>query len=152
MGFERVVVLQGKGSTGKTSTLNCLVEKLESEGKKLQEILIREEDRNVILDYHNKRIGVTTLGDDVSSLKRAFCWMEECGGCDLYVCASRTSGETCKYIREQFAKGVVLWVGRSYVCAEKGAPLYLQDLWAMANEAQTLELVKVIRNMIESDL
>lgn len=85
------------------------------------------------------------------SLEHAFSLLQKAGGCDLYVCASRTGGRTCKYIREKFEKGTVLWVGRSYVCAEKDTSLYLRDLWETANQAQALELMKLIRNMIESD-
>ena len=69
---KTVIVLQGKGEMGKSTTLRKLIEILEKEnaekiGKPEKER--RKNDTWSVFDYNGRIIGVTTSGDNEDELK-----------------------------------------------------------------------------------
>ena len=105
-----MIVLWGRGNSGKTHTLNIVLLKLYkiygaciSYGSLPSKI---GEDSCVILEYRGKRIGVITKGDNDQLLKNSYDTLPF--DCDIYIWASRTKGNTCKYIeKHEKCKGII---------------------------------------------
>ena len=87
----KIIGLWGKGSRGKTHTLNLVVVLLKNRGATIIKGEIPADfskDGIYIVEYHNKKIGIVTYGDDGKTLSKAF---GDIGNdCDLYICATRT--------------------------------------------------------------
>ena len=83
-----VIVLQGKGEMGKSTTLYYLIQALKN--KKTYDDFDRYDKCDVIY-YKDKKIGVTTSGDNKDKLKRAI-EKNLPENCDIIVCAARTKG------------------------------------------------------------
>ena len=132
MNKTKVLVLQGRHNTGKTTTLNELPKVLELSGAVLlgKPHHIHKDDYAYLFKWNEKTISIVTIGDkwgtdedqvgrDVSivvGLKMLNQY--ENPTCDLYVFAARSSGETIKGIEGYATKhhlGPVLSLGTSVV-------------------------------------
>lgn len=63
----KIICLWGKGSRGKTHTLNLVVVLLKNRGATIVQDEISTDlskDSKYIVEYHNKKIGIVTYGDD----------------------------------------------------------------------------------------
>ena len=94
----KVICLYGRASSGKTSTLNILIKQLEKGGAK---IISQEkqylEDQRVSLKFNEKTVTITTGGDYAETIKENFEFALS-QKCDLWITATRTSGNTVKEI------------------------------------------------------
>ena len=118
-----VLALWGKGSKGKTTTINLLTGLL-SNGF-TQNINFQYpvtlpinmgKDNCYIVIYNGKKIGITTRGDTKKALEDDFRWLKQnAGDCDLYVCATRSKGTTCKYIEQEAATSDIFWIAKASV-------------------------------------
>lgn len=106
---KRIITLQGKSKTGKTTTIRKLIEKIENQYTVTE--LFNGEDRVISADIKGKKLGITSCGDTKSALENDFAMM---GDCDLYVCASRTKGDTIDFLNEQTKFGVLITHGKWY--------------------------------------
>lgn len=136
------IVLWGKGNCGKSTTLNLLIRKLLNDGavRLAGNVAPTPEDSWAVLRYHNaigiKTLGIITAGDSGSSLEFYLNKVEEAGrSCDAYICASRTRGSSCRYLKERFGNRI-LWQEKWSVSGENIAALGLSKLQNKANYAQ----------------
>ncbi len=141
---SKAIVLRGKGSRGKTTTLNILIENL----LPLSSKIIRQskndgtDDRWIVLEYMGKTIGITTKGDDKKSLEEFFACNKEL--CDICVCASRTRGSSYRYIIDTFYDSIIMWQEKWGVTEWSGTTLALKDLQDNANKKQAAALIDAI--------
>lgn len=113
----RVIALQGKSNTGKTTTLKRMIltiiqnnifdtTLIDNLAKIIKKCLLSTGDVKCMFTYKNIKIGVTTRGDARRFLEYDF--NEFFKGCDIVVCAVHTSGETIEYIREKGNDGILI--------------------------------------------
>lgn len=124
-----IVALQGTADSGKTTTLNLLLNLMVCEYGEPKEIFDRQggivelqrdiaigdiHDRSWLFEINindvSKRIGITTLGDDPLNIIRKF---KKFGKCDLYVCAIHTFGDTVELVKKLTRNGKLYVYGRS---------------------------------------
>ena len=115
MNNKKVFVLQGIGNIGKTTTIVKIIELFLNECEECS-IIDRDfnnkrhngepVDRWIALNFKGKKIGITTFGDTKGLIKKHLDAIDRVAGeCDIYVCAARSSGETCDYICGERFKG-----------------------------------------------
>lgn len=112
--MKKIIVLYGRAKTGKTSTLNLLIEFLDK-NKKVEENHLTE-DRRVSIFYGNKKIAITTCGDNGFELKENIKYFEE-EDCDILVTATRTRGETTEILND-YAKEIntkIVWIEKTFL-------------------------------------
>lgn len=95
--MKKIIALYGTGSTGKTSTLNCLIGLLDP-------LLEKEpsewgKDRRKKLKYHEKKVIVTTPGDNYNEIKENIEFFKKHEG-DILITATRTKGYTVTTLEE----------------------------------------------------
>ena len=137
-----VIVLYGVPNSGKTTTLNYLIQFLQ--GVKAPSSL--PEDRRTLIPYQRKRVYVATPGDLKAEVWKsiAFSEIEEC---DIFVTATRTTKVTLKPI-EEYAEALhvePVWVEKSMVDkdreeANRAQARELKDIIDEANRAKAQEL------------
>lgn len=105
--MEKCVVIYGKASVGKTETLKNLITLIKRDGYRIHKEEDRGDDRVLVAEVRGKKVGITSRGDSMDILNDDFEWM---GECDLYVCASRTKGQTVEFLKKNFS--IILWQNR----------------------------------------
>ena len=99
-------VLQGAGNTGKTTTLNILIEELKKKYLSVVPTVLIQgpgDDQKVIFDNLNgHKVGIETRGDPKSRLPQSLKDFAQ-KKCDIIFCACRTKGTTVTAI-QNFAK------------------------------------------------
>lgn len=145
---QTVIVLQGKGERGKSTTLRKLIEILEKEnaekiGKPEKER--RKNDTWAVFDYNGRIIGITTSGDNEDELKPVIeCELPE--NCNIIVCASRTKGSSVDYINNHFQNALIIWLGR-FSASSDDNQFNMEELQKNTNEWQA-EKIKDIINIL----
>lgn len=84
-----VIVLKGVPNSGKTTTLNYLIQFLQG----VEDPLTMEEDQRVLISYQRKRVYVATLGDDDDETKESVRLFQE-NDYDILVTAAWSWGKT----------------------------------------------------------
>lgn len=144
----KIIALWGKESRGKTHTLNLVAALL-----KLNRcaIIIRDEtpadlsnDSIYIVEYHNKKIGIVTYGDDGNTLSKAFGDIEN--DCDLYICATRTKDSSVEFARNEFYN--ILWVEKWSITTEHCELNNIDNLQQKANELQAMGIIDIIDEIL----
>ncbi|ERI84634.1 hypothetical protein HQ45_03390 [Porphyromonas crevioricanis] len=138
--MKKIIALYRCAKTGKTSTLNLLIEFLDK-NKKVEENHLTE-DRRVSIFYGNKKIAITTWGDNGFELKENIKYFEE-EDCDILVTATRTRGETTEILND-YAKEIntkIVWI-------EKNISASLEEL---INQTQAKDIQAVIDSLIDDD-
>jgi len=101
--MKKIIALYGKGDSGKTSTLNLLIDLIVSENKGIPMAIRAEEelrkDCRAVLSYKGKIIGVGTWGDSKDEVEKNCKFFKE-KNCDIMFTATRTRGETCDTIKD----------------------------------------------------
>lgn len=89
----KILALQGSANSGKTTSIILLMELLEKDGAIILKDLKKRgaRERTLIMEYHGRLIGITSLGDLSKYLADFF---SKTGHCDLCVCACRSRGGT----------------------------------------------------------
>ena len=134
--MKKIIALYRRAETGKTSTLNLLIELLDK-NKKVEEIRLTE-DRRLSISYGNKKIAVTTWGDNGFELKENIKYFEN-EDCDILVTATRTRGETTEILND-YAKEInteIIWI-------EKNLSASLEEL---INQTQAKDIKAVIDSL-----
>ncbi|EHG21964.1 hypothetical protein HMPREF9332_01645 [Alloprevotella rava F0323] len=137
MNMKKIIALYRSAETGKTSTLNLLIELLDKNKKVEEERLI--EDRRVSISYGSKKIAVTTWGDNGFELKENIKFFEK-ENCDILVTATRTRGETTEILND-YAKEIdtdIIWI-------EKNISAKLEEL---INQSQAKDINAIIDTLI----
>lgn len=139
---QTVIVLQGKGEMGKSTTLYYLIQALKN--KKTYDDFDRYDKCDVIY-YKDKKIGVTTSGDNKDKLKRAIeNNLPE--NCDIIVCAARTKGSSVDYIKDHFKKDLIIWLGR-FSATSDNKDFDMDELQKSTNEWQAEKIKDIIDNL-----
>ena len=107
-----ILAIRGRANQGKSKTICKVIEKLVKppEAAKITNETTGEsgDDKWLLADYHSGdrivRIGITSEGDPGRTLKELLeRFVDE--PCDIILCASRTRGETLKWVRQARDKG-----------------------------------------------
>ena len=114
-GLMRIIALQGRGATGKTTTLKCLIDIVKNEPDFVLEDIVEGDDSQCWLSYNNIRIGITTRGDAAECLYADFFNKpKNFKDRDIVVCAIRTRGGTVDFVKKYGNDGVCIH-GRWYL-------------------------------------
>lgn len=135
--MKKIIALYRCAKTGKTSTLNLLIELLDK-NKEVEEARLTE-DRRVSIFYSNKKIAVTTWGDNGFELKENIKFFKK-ENCDILVTATRTRGETTEILND-YAKEInteIIWI-------EKNISAKLEEL---INQSQAKDINAIIDFLI----
>ena len=135
--MKKIIALYRRAETGKTSTLNLLIELLDKNKKVEEERLI--EDRRVSISYGSKKIAVTTWGDNGFELKENIKFFEK-ENCDILVTATRTRGKTTE-ILNNYAKEIdtdIIWI-------EKNISAKLEEL---INQSEAKDINAIIDTLM----
>ncbi len=134
--MKKIIALYRRAETGKTSTLNLLIELLDKNEKAEENRLTK--DRRVSISYGSKKIAVTTWGDNEVELKENIKYFEK-EDCDILVTATRTRGETTEILND-YAKEInteIIWI-------EKNLSASLEEL---INQTQAKDIKAVIDSL-----
>lgn len=144
----KIIGLWGKGSRGKTHTLNLVATLLKlNRGATIiqgQIPIDLSKDSKYIIEYHNKKIGIVTCGDDGKTLSKAFEDIEN--DCDLYICATRTKDSSVKFVRKNFYK--ILWVEKWGITTEHCELNNIKKLQQKSNELQAMGIIDIIDEIL----
>lgn len=143
----KIIGLWGKGSRGKTHTLNLVVVLLKNRGATIIKGEIPADfskDGIYIVEYHNKKIGIVTYGDDGKTLSKAFGDIEN--DCDLYICATRTKDSSVEFARKEFYN--ILWVEKWGITTEHCNLNNIDNLQQKANELQAMGIIDIIDEIL----
>lgn len=143
----KVIGLWGKGSRGKTHTLNLVVVLLKNRGATIVQGEISTDlskDSKYIVEYHNKKIGIVTYGDDGKTLSKAFGDIEN--DCDLYICATRTKDSSVEFARKEFYN--ILWVEKWSITTEYCKLNNIDNLQQKTNELQAMGIIDIIDEIL----
>lgn len=134
--MKQIIALCRRSNAGKTNTLNYLIGLLD----KSQEVDITAltRDRRVVISYNNKKIAITTFGDNGEELKKNIKFFEE-NTCDILVTATRSKGETIDIINlyAQEIKTNIIWIEKNIA----------QRLTDRINQTQAEDIQAVINNL-----
>lgn len=103
-----IIALYGPGNKGKSKTINLLIKLLGGSES--------DKERRISLTYEDKKIAITTYGDDDSQLNKNIKFFKE-KSCDILVTATRTKGKSVKTL-ETFEKEIgrkAIWIAKSYL-------------------------------------
>ncbi len=112
----KILALYGCGKMGKSKTINSVVDFLRNNNAKIvceRCVDNKSVDRCYIIEYKEKIIGITTRGDDERSLKKDFEWIQQHRKIDFVICAARTKGNTCHFIKKQARKDGLFWLAKN---------------------------------------
>lgn len=143
----KIIGLWGKGSRGKTHTLNLVAVLLKNRGATIIQGQIPanlSKDSKYTVEYHNKKIGIVTYGDDGKTLSKAFDDIEN--DCDLYICATRTKDSSVEFARNEFYN--ILWVEKWSITTEHCELNNIEKLQQKANELQAMGIIDVIDEIL----
>lgn len=137
---EKVIILWGRGSIGKTTTLKMLRALLLAEGGIETQCHTVEGDVCSRISLHGKTVGFTSRGDDAQSLREDF---DRLGDCALYICAARTKGSMWSVINEHAQKEEQFLRRKATVYAYHNEldGKALERLYEQVNTAQARELL-----------
>lgn len=151
----KIVALYGRSDTGKSTALNLLIDKMiENNYRVVGETHITSEgsDRCCVLEYKNKKIGITTLGDSSSLLEKAFDFMVS-ENCDFYICATHTKGKTVEFVEACTENGTLIWHSKWHTSkrenGEYKAPSLCGDIYSIVNTAVADGLFQTVKKMSE---
>lgn len=144
----KIIALWGTASKGKTQTLNLVINKLccnygadVVSGNFFGNI---KNDSCLVVDYQGKKIGIITNGDNDEVLSKGFEKLPD--DCDLYICASRTKGSSCKSIRNK--KSNIVWVEKWCITTENCKLNNIEFLQRKANDIQATGIIEIIREIL----
>lgn len=135
--MNKIIALQGKSNTGKTTTLSALIKKIDKNYN--IQLLKNRTDKIAIVNINGKRLGITTAGDNRKTLDNCFDLM---GKCDLYVCACRLKGETVNFLESKAKCQKVIFHGKWYIIND-----FISDR-EKANNAQAKLIYDEIINIL----
>lgn len=137
-----VIVLKGVPNSGKTTTLNYLIQSLQG----VKDPLTMEGDQRVLISYQRKRVYVATPGDLKAEVWKSIA-LSEIEECDILVTATRITKVTLGPI-EEYAEALhvaPVWVEKRKVDqgGDEANRVQAQDIKEIrdeVNRAQAQEL------------
>jgi len=117
--MKKAYALYGKGGSGKTSTLNLLIDLLTIQSTGISFPLHNEEkikmDNTTIINYRGKIVGIGTRGDNKEEVEKN-CRLFKDGNCDIIFTATRTREGSCDAIKEFTTLNIfsLKWIKKRY--------------------------------------
>ncbi len=141
---NKAIVLYGNGSTGKTTTLNILIDKILPLSKHIASKYEGKKDRWAVVKYKKLVVAIITAGDSENDLKWYFDKVNKASKnpIDIYIFACRTKGRAVKFIQSKFS--YVLWERRWNISEENSASGLIDDFRNEASELQAETIIKTI--------
>ena len=145
--MSKVLALNGDNNVGKSTTIYELIKLFPKDCVKEVNSyrLYKNNPRkypevSVVVNYKGKTICITTKGDDPKCVLKEIKAFKENGynpyKCDLFVCASRCSGDLVKHLLKNFDKKVFVTKEdvkviskRDSACREKAKELFKEVLY-----------------------
>ncbi|WP_213946974.1 hypothetical protein [Luteibacter sp. dw_328] len=148
--MNKIVVLQGAGNRGKSTTLKIVYEHLlnkfsllaeervTSGGRAMYRLDVRSDVR-AIFSVNGKYVGIESQGDPNSRLRDSLDFFQR-KRCDLIICATRTRGDTTDIVRaldppysiEWVAKSVAVGDASQHQCNSRDAATIISSITAIA--------------------
>lgn len=97
---KQYIALKGRGNIGKTTAIKYLIGSFATFGYKVEIVKVTDKEAYARVYLKDKIIGITTRGDNAYCLEKDF---KRLGECNIYVCASRSKGQTIKYLKDKNA-------------------------------------------------
>lgn len=98
-----ILALRGPGNTGKSTTIHLLYKLMNMSGfNDIEGNFGKFKDFWCVFEKGGKKIGITSLGDSYSVLSHKLDILNQ-AGCEVIVCACRTSGQTIELLEEKLA-------------------------------------------------
>ncbi len=147
----KIIVLQGKNKTGKSKTITRLVGLLLFEGaflKKTEHVGEEKWDRFYLLEYKNKKIGITTRGDGPKYLSEDFANFKSC---DVCVCAAHPTRQMNNFIESQAEPDDIQRIDKAILNVENCNKQNNQDLEKAQdelNKQQAINMLDIINEII----
>ncbi|MBR3149377.1 MAG: hypothetical protein IKF64_04325 [Eubacterium sp.] len=146
---KKAIVLRGEIDSGKSATLNNLINKLLPVSRCIAKSHYRKatKDQWVVLEYNSKNIAIITVGDSVKDIKNAFEEMhrESSENIDLYICTCRSRDKTREYMESLFNPYDLIWVFKWTVFREADVEEAIIKLFQdKANEIQAQAILEMI--------
>ena len=139
----KVIMLDGKSRSGKTTTLNYLYEAMVApDGKNIihpkTQVGANPEDFECVLEYDGKKVAIFTMGDIMVEVNHAMSFYEGMD-CDVLVCASNDRFATRKNRLSRYPGSLL--VPKSV--ADSGDE---DDEW-LKNETDKKEIISLIKTI-----
>lgn len=145
---SKAIVLFGRANTGKTTTLNLLIDKLTSKYGATTLMSIpsanANNDKAIAVKYNGLNIAIITEGDHANALDYYFGKIIEC---DIYICASRTKSSSVEYISNRFLGNYIMWQEKWSISEQNLTSPVLKTLQDEANDLQAEALIKAINSI-----
>lgn len=111
----KIIILYGTGNSGKSTTFRKLYEK-HIKGNADFNILgamptESVKDYQIVVQYKGRTIAIYTWGDNEFNVKAAFQYAEE-NGCEVLVCAARSSGKGYQFFDKMKCPQIWIEKGR----------------------------------------
>ena len=146
-----IIALQGRGGTGKTTTLKRLIKEVMAMSNFVLEDIVEGDDSQCWLSYNNIKIGITTRGDAEECLYNDFFGnSKNFSDRDIVVCAIRTRGGTLDFVNKYSPKGLVIH-GRWFIEGTENIEKSRMLTCTMQAEAILKDIINFI-NKLESQL
>lgn len=100
--MDKVIILRGVKNSGKTTTLNMVIDLLLQRGLPEKEMPIRDE--RIAIEYNGKLVVVATYGDGLRHINNNLDFLRYyCDHVDVFITATWSYGKTVSRM-EEFAK------------------------------------------------
>lgn len=152
----KAIVIWGVGSTGKTSTLNLLMNTFV--GKKVSFIKkpaskALTDNTFCVFEYKGKHIAIMTVGDDRSILSDYYSRIDKIIknsniSIDIYVCASRTKGSSVNFLKETFGEDNIIWFSKMSINSSSKTLCNIKSIQDEHNSKQADLLLSLINEII----
>ncbi|KLT72344.1 hypothetical protein PL75_08765 [Neisseria arctica] len=147
-----VIGLFGSSHSGKTTTLNQVIEQLKSVGKEIDSQKgSTSKDQLCCVRYQGKKICIATGGDTCPILKDNCAFFDKHKP-DIAISATRTKGATCEVLNRYAAKkgSEVIWLEKLtytiYESNEKDNEENGELIYRELNNIDTFRILKVINS------
>lgn len=152
----KILVLFGKSNKGKTTTLNILINLLLKRGKNLLEIVTNyKHDNCLVIEIEDKKILITTRGDNEYSLKCDYEKFSEYEP-DIFICAARSKGKTHDYISTLAPEENIFWLSKNTFSNvpknNKELSEKVESYREKQNETQAEEMLNVLNDFFDVNL
>ncbi len=134
--MEKIIGLYGKGSCGKTATLNFLIDLLTVATTSCPMPTPHTGDRKETFTYNDKVISICTDGDYEEILEENISYFNK-QKCDIVITATRTRGKTCDALNTFASKNkisTVDWIKKSYDAKKLEEKMNLQTARDIFNQ------------------
>lgn len=113
--MSHFIALKGKGSSGKTETINLVFQLLQNRyPNAVVDILIPNTvDIKATMDINGHKVGIESQGDPRSRLQQSLADFVN-AGCSIVICATRTYGMTVDWVNNYSSGNQIDFIQQNY--------------------------------------